>query len=53
MQFAWQSSNNDADRATQLAIAKISSDDAKDAAKSSRSTSFWSAIGNVAAAIFK
>ena len=53
MDYAWKSANNDADRATQLAIAQISSDDAKAAAKSSRSQSFWSSLGNVAAAIIR
>jgi len=51
MSYAWQTANNDADRATQLAIAKIQSDDARAAAKASRTNSLWGALGSVAAAI--
>lgn len=50
MSFAWQTGNNDADRATQLAIANIQSADAKAAASASKSSSFWSSVGNFAAA---
>jgi len=53
MSFAWQTENNDADRATQLAIAKISSDDAKAAASANKSAGFWSALGSVAAAVIR
>lgn len=51
MSYAWQTANNDADRATQLAIAKIQSDDARASAKASQSNSMWGALGSVAAAI--
>jgi hypothetical protein len=50
MSFAWQTENNNADRSTQLAIANIQSADAKEAAAAERSSGFWSALGNVAAA---
>ena len=53
MSFSWQTENNDADRATQLAIAKISSNDAKSAAAASKSVGFWGALGSVAAAILR
>jgi hypothetical protein len=53
MSFAWQTENNDADRATQLAIAKISSDDAKAAASASKSGAWWSALGSLAAAVIR
>ena len=49
MTFSWQTENNNADRATQLAIANISSADAKEAAAASRSAGLWSAVGNFAA----
>ena len=48
MSYAWQAANNDADRATQLAIAQMQSDDAKQAASASKSSGFWGAIGNFA-----
>jgi len=48
MSYAWQAANNDADRATQLAIAQMQSDDAKQAASASKSAGFWGAIGNFA-----
>jgi len=51
MSYAWQTANNDAERATQLAIARIQSDDARASAKASRTNSMWGALGSVAAAI--
>ena len=51
MSFAWQTENNNADRATQLAISKIQSDDAKAAAAASRSSGFFGALGNIAATV--
>lgn len=53
MSFAWQTANNDADRATQLSIAKISSDDAKASAAAQKSVGLWGAIGSFAAALFR
>ena len=53
MSFAWQTEDSNATRATQLAIAKITSDDAKAAAAASKKSSLWGAIGNFAAAIAK
>ena len=50
MSFAWQTENNNADRATQLAMAKIQSDDAKAASKASKSSGLWGAVGSLAAA---
>ena len=51
MSYAWQSANNDADRATQLAIAQLSSEDAKQAASAAKSSGFWSALGNFGGAV--
>jgi len=51
MSYAWQSTNNDADRATQLAIAQLSSDDAKQAASAAKSSGFWGAMGNFGSAV--
>lgn len=53
MSYAWQGANNDADRITSLAIAKISSEDAKEAAAASRTAGFWGAIGNIGASLFR
>jgi hypothetical protein len=54
MSFAWQTENNDADRAVQLMLGKMKIDEAKSAAKASGRAGFWGAIGKVAAsAIFK
>ena len=53
MSYAWQGANNDADRITSLAIAKISSEDAKTAAAASKSAGFWGAIGNIGASLFR
>ena len=53
MSYAWQAANNDADRATQLAIAQLSSDDAKQAASASKSAGFWGAIGNFGSAVIE
>jgi len=60
--YAWQTANNDADRATSIATSKIGADatkyaaDAAAAAKSSeaaasKSSSFWESVGNIAAAV--
>ena len=53
MSFAWQTSNNDADRATTLATASLSKEAAEAAAKANKSAGLWGAIGSVAAAILK
>jgi hypothetical protein len=53
MSYAWQAANNDADRATNLAIAQMQSDDAKQAASASKSAGFWSAIGNFGSAVIE
>ena len=53
MSFAWQTSNNDADRATTLATASLSKEAAEAAAKANKSAGLWGAIGSVAAAILR
>jgi hypothetical protein len=53
MSFAWQTEDSNATRATQLAIAKITSDDAKAAAAAGKKASLWGAVGNFAAAIVR
>jgi hypothetical protein len=53
MSFSWQTENNNADRATQLAIAKIASDDAKADASATKKASLWGAIGNFASALVR
>ena len=53
MQYAWTSEENDANRAVQLAIAKLSSTDAKAAAKANKTAGMWSALGTFAAAIWR
>ena len=52
MSYAWQTANNDADRATNLAVAKVSGDAAAANAKASRSSGLWTALGTVVAASF-
>jgi len=60
--YAWQTANNDADRATSIATSKISADASKYASDASisaantkaaadKSTSFWNNVGTFAAAI--
>ena len=44
---------NDANRAVQIAIAKLSSDDAKAAAAANKTAGMWGAIGSFAAAIWR
>jgi hypothetical protein len=53
MSFSWQTENNNADRATQLAIAKITSNDAKASAAATKKSSLWGAIGNFASALIR
>ena len=52
MSYAWQTANNDADRATNLAVAKVSGDAAAASAKASKSSGLWTALGTVVAASF-
>ena len=49
MSYAFQSADNDATRATNLAIAQIASDDAAAAAAANRKSGLWGALGNLAA----
>ena len=51
MSYAWQTNNNDADRATRLAEAKLERDAKEYAAKATKSAGFWSSLGSVAATI--
>jgi hypothetical protein len=51
MSYAWQTNNNDADRATRLAEAKLTKEAAEYAAKVSKSAGLWASIGSVAATI--
>ena len=51
MSYAWQTNNNDADRATRLAEAKLETEAAEYAAKVSKSAGLWASIGSVAATI--
>jgi len=53
MSFSWQTENNNADRATKLAIAKITSNDAKADAAATKKASLWGAIGNFASALIR
>jgi hypothetical protein len=53
MQYAWTSEENDANRAVQLAIAKLSSEDAKTAAAASKTEGMWGAFGSFAAAVWR
>jgi len=51
MSYAWQTNNNDADRATRLAEAKLEREAAEYAAKATKSAGLWSSLGSVAATI--
>ena len=53
MSFAWQGANNDADRITELAIAKISGENAREIAAAEKSAGLWGALGNIGATIFR
>ena len=53
MQYAWTSEENDANRAVQIAIAKLSSNDAKAAAAANKTAGMWGAFGSFAAAIWR
>ena len=51
MSYAWQTNNNDADRATRLAEAKLEKESAAYNAKATKSAGLWSRLGSVAATI--
>ena len=51
MSYAWQTNNNDADRATRLAEAKLEKEAAEYNAKVTKSAGLWASIGSVAATI--
>ena len=51
MSYAWQTNNNDADRATRLAEAKLTKEAEEYAAKVAKSSGLWASIGSVAATI--
>ena len=53
MSFAWQTANNDADRATTLATANLAKEASEANAKANKSAGLWGALGSVAAAILK
>ena len=53
MSYAFQAADSDANRATQLAIAKIASEDARAAAAASKKSGLWKAIGSIGAAMVK
>ena len=53
MSYAFQAADNDATRAVQLAVAKMSSEDAKTAAKAQKQAGLWGALGSIGAAIFR
>jgi len=53
MSFAWQTANNDADRATTLATANLAREASEANAKANKSAGLWGALGSVAAAILK
>ena len=53
MSYAWQTANNDADRATNLAVAKVAGDAALANSKASKSSGLWTALGTVVAASFQ
>ena len=53
MSYAWQTANNDAERATQLALGKMSGDAAAAASKASKSSGLWGAIGSIGAAMLR
>lgn len=46
MSYAWQTANNDADRAVKIAVAQLSSEDAKAAANATSNAGMWGALGS-------
>ncbi len=53
MSYAWQTANNDADRATQMALGKLSANASAASAKASVSNGMWGALGTFAAAFVR
>jgi hypothetical protein len=53
MSYAWQTANNDAERATQLALGKLQSDAAAASAKANISNGMWGALGQFGAAFLR
>ena len=53
MSFAWQTEDSNANRATQLAVANMVSDDAKVAGAAAKSEAIWGAVGTFAAAAIR
>lgn len=51
MSYAWQTANNDADRATSLAEAKLEKEATEAQAKAAKSKGLWGALGTVAASV--
>ena len=52
MSFTFQTENNNADRATSIAVQQLAADSDASVAKASKSSSFASAAGSVISAIF-
>ena len=53
MSYAWQTSNNDADRYIKLAVAKLETEAEAYKSKMSRSSGLWTSIGSIAATILE
>ena len=53
MSFSWQTANNDAERATTLTIAKLTTEAAEYDARARKSAGLWGAIGSIGAALFR
>ena len=49
----WQTSNNDAERATTLAIANLQKEADEAKAKANKSSGLWGAVGSIGAALFR
>jgi hypothetical protein len=46
MSYAWQTANNDADRAVKIAVSQLSSEDAQAAANATSNAGMWGALGS-------
>ena len=53
MSFAWQTANNDAERATTLAVANLTKDADEAKARANKSSGLWGAVGSIGAALFR
>ena len=53
MSFAWQTANNDAERATTLTIAKLEREAAEYDSRAKKSAGLWGAVGSIGAALFR